>query len=394
MLIGRVVATKLAQLYVSHFESTFRILHVPTFWREFERFWASSAEISTAISLQIHLVLAIGSSIFLESSYDDLIPTRSLVYQWAQSAYNWLSGPTDKGRLSIDRLQVQCLLVLTRQVLAIGADLLYITMGHVIRMAIQRGLHRDPRHFHKMTPLQSEMRRRLWATILELNLQAALDAGALPNFTLQDFDTESPANVNDSDLDDLGRVMRIYPPNTVTNCSLLQALFASLRPRYELARRMNCLSAPMSYEEIERATSDINEACRSYRSLMKGDDTALTFKQNLLELLLSRGLLKVSLDAAMAILSPFQNEEFSHLVRVGGGVFKSRLIHASLAVASELLKEIEENGVMMEPIGHRKTLVDAVEEALCRTDRRIQLGETNADVKMHMKLSMVICRRK
>ncbi|EXJ57851.1 uncharacterized protein A1O5_12409 [Cladophialophora psammophila CBS 110553] len=152
--IGRVVATKLTQLYVSHFESTFRILHVPTFWKEFERFWASSAEISRAIFLQIQLVPAIGSSIFLESSQDDPIPTRSLVYQWVQSAYNWLSGPTEKGRLSIDGLQVQCLLVLARQVLAIGADLLYITMGHVIRMAIQMGLHRDPRHFHKMTPLQ------------------------------------------------------------------------------------------------------------------------------------------------------------------------------------------------------------------------------------------------
>ncbi|EXJ57852.1 uncharacterized protein A1O5_12410 [Cladophialophora psammophila CBS 110553] len=96
----------------------------------------------------------------------------------------------------------------------------------------------------------------------------------------------------------------------------------------------------------------------------------------------------------MAILSPIPNEEFSHLVSIGGGIFKSRIIHAPLAVASELLKEIEENGIMTEPIGFRKTLVDAVEEALHQTGRRIQLGETNADVKMHMKLSMVICRAK
>lgn len=89
----------------------------------------------------------------MDSSQDKSPLARSLVCLWIQFAHVWASGPTDKARLSIGGLQVQCLLVLARQVLAIGADLVYITMGQVIHMAIHMGLHRDPRHFHKLGTL-------------------------------------------------------------------------------------------------------------------------------------------------------------------------------------------------------------------------------------------------
>lgn len=150
---SRELATKLAQLYISHFESAFRILHIPTFWAEFDKYWADAGEVSTPLSLKVHLVLIIGSSVCLDSAVDKSTLPRSLIGLWVQFAHVWASGPTDKDRLSIDGLQIQCLLVLTRQVLAIGADLVYLTMGQVIHMAIQMGLHRDPRHFHKMNTL-------------------------------------------------------------------------------------------------------------------------------------------------------------------------------------------------------------------------------------------------
>ncbi|KAJ4525511.1 hypothetical protein HRR80_003734 [Exophiala dermatitidis] len=58
---------------------------------------------------------------------------------------------------------------------------------------MQMGLHRDPKHFKRMSVL-------LWATILELDVQAALDAGVPPTIGVDDSDTEAPSNVNDVDL--------------------------------------------------------------------------------------------------------------------------------------------------------------------------------------------------
>ncbi len=39
------------------------------------------------------------------------------------------------------------------------------------------GLHTDPTGVPGITPYQIEMRRRLWATILEMDLQASMTAG-------------------------------------------------------------------------------------------------------------------------------------------------------------------------------------------------------------------------
>jgi hypothetical protein len=59
----------------------------------------------------------------------------------------------EKDRLSINGLQVHCLLIIARQTLSVGGDLIWVSMGNLVRAAMQLGLHRDPRHLGKMTLL-------------------------------------------------------------------------------------------------------------------------------------------------------------------------------------------------------------------------------------------------
>jgi hypothetical protein len=101
---------------------------------------------------------------------------------------------------------------------------------------------------------------------------------------------------------------------------------------------------------------------------------------------------KISLDAAMTLLAPMPDQAFSHLLSVGAGMFKNRMIHVATALAAELLREVEENGPSAEPTACRKIVVDAAKEALRQSKERIRLGSTNSDVKTHMKLSMAICQ--
>jgi hypothetical protein len=254
---------------------------------------------------------------------------------------------------------------------------------------------------------EGEIRRRLWATILELNVQAALDAGVPPS--LDDFDTEAPSNVNDQDVDERTEVLQEHPTTTITDTSLQRFLFRSLRPRLEVARRMNASVTEMSYDELVALTTSITTACQSCGAHIlrsNGSDIA-AFHGHLADLLVRRFILhlhrplagrartdpqyyyskKMSLDAAMAILSPAPpNAELARLVLLGAGMFKNRMIHASLAVASELLMEVEEQGPRAS--GYRKMLVETLREALRQSAERIRLGETN--VKLHMKLSMAL----
>ena len=144
-------ADRMAKLYVSHFESAFRILHVPSFWAEYEQYWRNPAEASSALQFKIKLVIAIGSSLYRDAPDVDMVHLRSS--QWVHAAQSWVSAPMEKDRISLSGLQVQCLLILARQVISISGDLIWIAIGTLARTAMHMGLHRDPQHFAGMSLL-------------------------------------------------------------------------------------------------------------------------------------------------------------------------------------------------------------------------------------------------
>lgn len=243
-------------------------------------------------------------------------------------------------------------------------------------------------------------------------MQASLDAGVPPNLSFDDFDTDPPSNINDRDIDDRTGILEQHPKSIVTDTSLQRFLFESFCPRFEMLRRMNGGGTEMAYEVLALSTQISNASHECIAHVKKGDGTeGKDFRCNLADLFLRRFLLglhrpwasraresplyyysrKSSLDSAMALLSPTPNEEFSHLVLLGSGIFKNRIIHASLALTSELLIETEERGEnssMREPSSYYKILVDAVKEARWQLAQRMQLGDTN--VRLHMKLSIAL----
>jgi hypothetical protein len=259
------------------------------------------------------------------------------------------------------------------------------------------------------------MRRRLWATVMEMNVQAALDAGMPPNILLRDFDTEPPSSLNDRDINDCTKEMAQSSATKVTDTSLQRFLFNSLGPRLEILRIMNGVSSEMTQAEVIALTSEIKNACidrRTHIRVNHNDVEEQVFCHNLTDLFLRRFLLslhrpwanrartsplfyfsrKVVYDSATALLLPQHNEDFTHLILRGGGIFKNRMIHVSLALASELLVEIEEQGsptsFMDQPWNYRNMLLAAVKEAQQQSAQRMRFGETN--VRLHMKLSIVL----
>lgn len=150
-------AGQMAQLYVTRFESAFRILHIPSFWAEYEEFWKNPEQASMALQFKIKLVIAIGSSLYRDTADADNVRWSSC--RWIREAQTWVSGPVKKDRISLNGLQVQCLLILARQFLSIGGDLVWIAVGTLVRTAMHMGLHRDPTHFPAMTVLYVALQR-------------------------------------------------------------------------------------------------------------------------------------------------------------------------------------------------------------------------------------------
>lgn len=249
---------------------------------------------------------------------------------------------------------------------------------------------------------------------MELNLQASLDSGMPPSLSPDDFDTEPPSNVNDCELRDHLTSLKKVGQGDVTESSMQRLLFKCFRPRFEILRAMNGLDTGLTYEKVVALTSEVNAACSELSTHLPNhaDVERYVFKYNMAELLLRRFLLcmhrplvaqsredpryyhsrKITFDSAATLISPAPNESFSNLVLQGGGMFKNRIIHSSLAVSSELLLEMNELRVLSisPPSTYVKMLSETLKEACRQLERRIELGETNT--KLHMKLSIVLCR--
>ncbi|KAI1379849.1 hypothetical protein F4677DRAFT_464085 [Hypoxylon crocopeplum] len=429
---SRDAADRLARLYLSHFEPVFRVLHLPSFWSEWEHYWADPAEAMDVTTLKVQLVIAIGSELSggeeLPSSSRDVHQTAC---RWVFAAQDWLAAPLEKDRLGLDCIQMQCLLMLARQVLSVGSDLCWVAMGTLLRCAIQLGLHRDPKHFPSMSILEAEVRKRLWATILELNIQTSLDSGTPPGISCSDFDTGPPSNVNDDDFLDASTIastLKQQPDSVTTQTSLQRFLLQNLPDRLRMLHCMNGIGNPLKDEDILSLSARIGKACRECvpycQPIQRGSEGAederneadiAAFRQAMAQLLLRRFLLvlhrplagrinenalyyhsrKVSFDTAAALLKPVNSTNtsatFSHLMVRGGGMFRSCLNHVSLALASELLIEIgdlEGGGDVGGSSAYRRLLVDAVKEARDLWAERLRRGDTN--VRLHMKLSIVL----
>ncbi|KAL7911584.1 hypothetical protein GGI35DRAFT_294069 [Trichoderma velutinum] len=407
---SREVADMMTALYFQSFESTHRILHEPTFWKVYERFWSNPENASGKLRLQVLLVIAIGSSLAPHVESDAGL--RHMVHQWIYAAETWLSGPLEKDRLDISGLQIHCLVMLARQIFSIGGDLVWISSGSLIHRAMQIGLHRDPKHLSPMSVLQAQLRRRLWATILELVVQSSLDSALPPRISFDEFDTEPPANSNDNEIGESATELKPHPKETFTRTSMQIILLDSLPTRLRILSLINGLNSELSYLEVLDLSADILQTCRQWNAFARENKASgiTSFHRNLLDYLLRRFLiplhcpfankarmnplfhysLKVSIDTAITIISPEPDEGFSNLMTIGGGLFREGIRYAISIISLELLAQVEAqylDGTLHRNSHYINPLKKFIEEMISLSLERIRQGESN--VKSYMFLCMV-----
>ncbi|KAM6530133.1 hypothetical protein FALCPG4_008255 [Fusarium falciforme] len=153
------------------------------------------------------------------------------------------------------------LLTLARSVYGAGQDTVWVLTGLMSRTAMYMGLYRDPSKLgdEKMTIFKAEMRRRLWLSILELDLQSAYDAGGALLISAEDDDTLPPA-----DLDDEGLINELENPSPggradggSTHLSVALILAQSLPFCLKIFRHANDFRIQDSYSETLRLNSEL-----------------------------------------------------------------------------------------------------------------------------------------
>ncbi len=98
----------------------------------------------------------------------------------------------------------------------------------IVRLAFCMGYHRDPRHFKDITPFEGEMRRRIWALLVEMDTTIAFISGLPISINQRFADTRLPSNLLDEDMSEEMRQPAAPRPNTETTPVLYQITAAPI----------------------------------------------------------------------------------------------------------------------------------------------------------------------
>lgn len=260
--------------------------------------------------------------------------------------------------------------------------------GTLFRTAISMGLHLGPSMLPKMSVLRTEMRRRLWATIFELELEASVEAGTAPRLARGESNCQLPSSLNDSELSsDSNMVSAPSSSSRATDASLQIALGRSLNTRLAIAHFANQPpSSPRRYQEVLKLSSELTACCRSLgNSLGSLGPAASVFQKRLCEMITHRYFLilhlsytplaraeplyhfsrkicvEMALDILHAVFQPLSTEdpvcaslqaavniqpkceELQRLMICSSGPLRSILQQCVSSIGSELLAVIQES---------------------------------------------------
>jgi hypothetical protein len=164
----------------------------------------------------------------------------------------WLLRQNRK-HLTLEYFQLQCLSILAKRANNLRCKQDWVVCGDLMRLAISSGLHRNPRPLAtgRVSEYHREMRRRLWLTIVELEVQASLDCGIQSSVCGLYYDVQPPANIPDDTFSDETQQIPVSRPlEHFTSTSYHIVASSSLPLRLYLLQLLNTPTTDMQYTDV------------------------------------------------------------------------------------------------------------------------------------------------
>ncbi|KAK7981458.1 hypothetical protein PG988_003696 [Apiospora saccharicola] len=198
------VVDRYVSRYFNRMDLVASAVHGPTFLLEYEAFWANPTETPVIwLGLLFGMIcLAVITSGESEISYgsdtdNTILPVNTYREKTAQCL---VAGEYTKSGPYV--LEAMIHYVYIEFLLSPDADHdLWFLLALEVNTAMRMGYHREPSNFPALTPLQHEMRRRLWGTVLLSDILISSQMGMPRMVAESQCDTGEPRNLNDADLE-------------------------------------------------------------------------------------------------------------------------------------------------------------------------------------------------
>ncbi|RSL84915.1 hypothetical protein CEP51_003644 [Fusarium floridanum] len=227
----RPVVDRLMALHFDSYIITPYLIHGKKFLREYEDFWGNPSAPSIAwIGLMFSMLyIAAQLQTFAIDFPGGRAESLKAEYLTMKDAFREkavqcliLARYTTGGPYILETL----ITVLTGEFILLkdGVTDGWLSIGMILHVAMRMGYHRDPDHFPGISPFEGEMRRRIWTTILQLDLVISLEMGLPRSATDTHIDTKPPRNLRDCDFDE--DTIEMPPPRPETEWTPVLPLIA------------------------------------------------------------------------------------------------------------------------------------------------------------------------
>ena len=222
--------------------------------------WNPVLEVAASFIIQLYLVMATVWNIDVPEGStpgDGLSLSSTTVKTYIYWADAWLYH-VDEKRPSLTVLQIRCLLLQAKQANYTQKNQAWSSAGTLVKMAMSAGYHRIPESNAPISVFNREMRRRIWATVLELDLEASLDRGMPPTVQQSDYDYNPPSHIDDQDIQEASTDIPVEKPlHTPTDTSFQVVAYQSIALRLHICALVNAPRLSISLDEMANLDDDI-----------------------------------------------------------------------------------------------------------------------------------------
>ena len=177
-------------------------IHTAHFFRQYELFWQSPSTFSPLWISVLFSVLDIARKVIMPNSGTSTAGDIEADAFDIAAAHCLIIGQYYRSQ----RFGVEGLLLFAQARCITSADVgsdTALLFGTLVRLATIGGYHRDPDTFQsKLTPFESEMRRRTWSLLMQLDMLVSFQLGLPSNVQYPTWDTRPPTNLLNSDFDE------------------------------------------------------------------------------------------------------------------------------------------------------------------------------------------------
>jgi hypothetical protein len=250
--------------YLDLFETTYRVLHIPSFRHAYRELWRSPHEAS--LEFLVTLLLAMASVVCVSGRYPIKFlglssRGREAATEWIGASKSWLQAQSQK-LVTLATFQIEILVMLAEAINCLSLKAQWVTSGHLLRMAMAADLHREPSELSpRISAFDQEMRRRLWATILELELLIAATRGMSSAIRTDAWDCLPPSNIDDEKFSEASQDLPPSKPvSTYTKTSFLCTAQQNVALRLDLLTHVNAVKSNLEFEQVLQYDAKLRQA--------------------------------------------------------------------------------------------------------------------------------------